>query len=85
MNNSRQTQQPAGMTLGDIYYVVFRHKWKIILLSLAGILAAVALYFLNPSALPIPGGVVDPIRAAGEIPVLGGERPKGDRARFARG
>jgi uncharacterized protein involved in exopolysaccharide biosynthesis/Mrp family chromosome partitioning ATPase len=48
MNNSRQTQQPAGMTLGDIYYVVFRHKWKIVLLSLAGILAAVALYFLKP-------------------------------------
>ena len=48
MNNSRQTQQPAGMTLGDIYYVLFRHKWKIVLLSLAGILAAVALYFLKP-------------------------------------
>jgi uncharacterized protein involved in exopolysaccharide biosynthesis/Mrp family chromosome partitioning ATPase len=48
MNNSQQTQQPAGMTLGDIYYVLFRHKWKIVLLSLAGILAAVALYFLNP-------------------------------------
>ncbi|MGD0348751.1 MAG: Wzz/FepE/Etk N-terminal domain-containing protein [Verrucomicrobiota bacterium] len=48
MNNSRQTQQPGGMTLGDIYYVLFRHKWKIILLSLAGILAAVALHFLNP-------------------------------------
>jgi uncharacterized protein involved in exopolysaccharide biosynthesis/Mrp family chromosome partitioning ATPase len=48
MNNSQQTQQPAGMTLGDIYYVLFRHKWKIVLLSLAGILAAVALYFLKP-------------------------------------
>src|SRR6202142_947585 len=48
MNNSRQTPQPAGMTLGDIYYVVFRHKWKIVLLSLVGILSAVALYFLNP-------------------------------------
>jgi len=48
MNNSRQTQQPAGMTLGDIYYVLFRHKWKIVLLSLAGFLAAAALYFLKP-------------------------------------
>ena len=36
------------MTVGDIYYVLFRHKWKIILLSLAGILAAAAFYFLNP-------------------------------------
>jgi uncharacterized protein involved in exopolysaccharide biosynthesis/Mrp family chromosome partitioning ATPase len=48
MNNSRQTQPPAGMTLGDIYYVLFRHKWKIILLSLTGILAAVAFHFLKP-------------------------------------
>jgi uncharacterized protein involved in exopolysaccharide biosynthesis/Mrp family chromosome partitioning ATPase len=36
------------MTVGDIYYVVFRHKWKIILLSLAGVLAAAAFYFRNP-------------------------------------
>jgi polysaccharide biosynthesis transport protein len=36
------------MNVGDIYYVVFRHKWKIILLSLAGIAAATAVYFHNP-------------------------------------
>jgi uncharacterized protein involved in exopolysaccharide biosynthesis/Mrp family chromosome partitioning ATPase len=35
------------MTVGDIYYVLFRHKWKIILLSLAGVLAAAAFYHLN--------------------------------------
>jgi succinoglycan biosynthesis transport protein ExoP len=50
MNNSRPTQHqtPAGMTVGDIYYVVFRHKWKIILLSLAGIVAAAVFYYRNP-------------------------------------
>src|ERR1035441_1306310 len=49
MNNSRPTQHqpPAGMTVGDIYYVLFRHKWKIILLSLTGILAAAVFYYLN--------------------------------------
>jgi uncharacterized protein involved in exopolysaccharide biosynthesis/Mrp family chromosome partitioning ATPase len=36
------------MTLGDIYYVLFRHKWKIILCSAAGLLAAVTLYVLKP-------------------------------------
>jgi uncharacterized protein involved in exopolysaccharide biosynthesis/Mrp family chromosome partitioning ATPase len=36
------------MTLGDIYYVLFRHKWKIILCSVAGLVAAVTLYVLNP-------------------------------------
>ena len=35
------------MTVGDIYYVVFRHKWKIILLSLAGIVAAAVFYYRN--------------------------------------
>src|ERR1019366_2808240 len=50
MNNSRQTQHqpPAGMTVGDVYYVLFRHKWKIILLSLAGILTAVAVKYTTP-------------------------------------
>lgn len=36
------------MTVGDIYYVLFRHKWKIIILSLAGFAAATAFYFLRP-------------------------------------
>jgi uncharacterized protein involved in exopolysaccharide biosynthesis/Mrp family chromosome partitioning ATPase len=48
MNNSRQIQQPAGIDLGDIYYVLFRHKWRIILFSLAGFLAAAVLYVMKP-------------------------------------
>jgi succinoglycan biosynthesis transport protein ExoP len=56
MNKNQPTQSqphpphpsPAGMTVGDVYYVLFRHKWKIIILSLAGILAAAALYFFQP-------------------------------------
>jgi polysaccharide biosynthesis transport protein len=48
MNNNRQIEQPGKITLGDIYFVIFRNKWKIIFLSAAGIVAAVAFYFLNP-------------------------------------
>ncbi len=48
MNNNRQIEQPGKITLGDIYFVIFRHKWKIILLSTAGFVAAVVFYFLNP-------------------------------------
>ena len=40
----------SGMTLGDIYYVLFRHKWKIIIVSLMGLLSALAL----PKILPRP-------------------------------
>jgi len=37
-----------SLQLADIYYVLFRHKWKIILCSLAGFGAAIAYYKLNP-------------------------------------
>ena len=48
MTNGKQTQPMAGISLGDIYYVIFRHKGKIALFSLAGILAAAALFALKP-------------------------------------
>ena len=45
-------QQPAAtppsLNLGDIYYVLFRHKWKILICSLAGLVVAVTLYRLDP-------------------------------------
>jgi succinoglycan biosynthesis transport protein ExoP len=48
MNHSRHAQPSGGIDLGDIYYVLFRHKWKIILLSVAGFMAAAAYYILKP-------------------------------------
>jgi uncharacterized protein involved in exopolysaccharide biosynthesis/Mrp family chromosome partitioning ATPase len=48
MRNDRQTEQPPGVTLGDIYFVLFRHKWKIIFCSAAGFLAAIVFFLLNP-------------------------------------
>jgi uncharacterized protein involved in exopolysaccharide biosynthesis/Mrp family chromosome partitioning ATPase len=32
-----------GLTLADIYHILFRHKWKILILSAAGIVAALVL------------------------------------------
>lgn len=48
MNNNRPVEPPAAISLGDVYYIIFRHKWKIILTSLAGVVAAVGIYFLHP-------------------------------------
>ncbi len=48
MTNGKQIQPASGMSLGDVYYVIFRHKGKIMLFSLMGILAAAALFFLKP-------------------------------------
>jgi len=36
------------MTLGDVYFVLFRRKWMILGFSLAGILAALAVGWINP-------------------------------------
>jgi polysaccharide biosynthesis transport protein len=43
---SARTQPPpgAGLKLGDVYYVLFRRKWLILALALAGLAGAVAYY-----------------------------------------
>src|SRR5688572_13405690 len=43
MNEEPDIQPSPGMTVGDIYYVLFRHKWKIIVVSAIGLIIALAL------------------------------------------
>lgn len=50
MSNKTHNTPPATISLGDVYFVIFRHKWKIFIFSAAGFLAAVALYFFFPQA-----------------------------------
>ena len=45
---NRPSPSSTGLALGDIYYTIFRHKWKIMLISTAGILAALGVYFFAP-------------------------------------
>ncbi|MGA3007713.1 MAG: Wzz/FepE/Etk N-terminal domain-containing protein, partial [Opitutaceae bacterium] len=40
--------QTLNMTLGDIYYVLFRHKWKILICSSLGLCAAAIFHMLRP-------------------------------------
>jgi uncharacterized protein involved in exopolysaccharide biosynthesis/Mrp family chromosome partitioning ATPase len=48
MNDNRHPHDaPAGITPADIYFVLFRHKWKIILLTLAGLAGAIYYYRTN--------------------------------------
>jgi succinoglycan biosynthesis transport protein ExoP len=49
MQNHDRQNQAAGLSLADIYYILFRHKWKIIGFSAAGFLAAALIYFLQPT------------------------------------
>jgi uncharacterized protein involved in exopolysaccharide biosynthesis/Mrp family chromosome partitioning ATPase len=50
MTDKHPGSPPAGLRLGDFLFVVFRHKWKIISISLCAILAAV----LCPVLMPTP-------------------------------
>src|SRR5947209_3385247 len=43
-----EAQQPPGLNVSDIAFILFRHKWKILFCATLGILAAVAVYALRP-------------------------------------
>ncbi|HWD19961.1 MAG TPA: hypothetical protein VHB20_11850 [Verrucomicrobiae bacterium] len=47
MNQKKTAPQPT-ITLGDVYYVIFRRKWLILTISLLSIVAAVAVYLKYP-------------------------------------
>src|SRR5882757_349911 len=44
--NDKDSPPSGGINLGDIYFVLFRHKWLIILSALAGMSAAATLLFV---------------------------------------
>ena len=47
MSASRNVETAAGFSPADIYFVVFRHKWKIVVLTLLGLATAAAVYFVK--------------------------------------
>ncbi|MGD0059688.1 MAG: Wzz/FepE/Etk N-terminal domain-containing protein [Verrucomicrobiia bacterium] len=48
MNDRQTMNQRSRLTLDDVYYVLFKHKWKIITCSTVGLLGAVALVAFRP-------------------------------------
>lgn len=52
MNNRPSTPQSSSMSIGDIWYVLFRHKWKILFISAVAIAAA---FFLPYYVSYLPG------------------------------
>src|SRR5688500_13215540 len=41
---------PPPISLGDIYYVLFKHKWKIAILSAVGLIGALLIFVLAKPA-----------------------------------
>jgi uncharacterized protein involved in exopolysaccharide biosynthesis/Mrp family chromosome partitioning ATPase len=72
MSDHKADPQLSGMTLGDVYFVLFRRKWLILGFSLAGILAALAVCLINPpqykseAELSLSALEAKPIRVPGE-------------------
>jgi len=48
INDEPAETQPSGIDLKDIYYVLFRHKWLVLVGFLVGIVSAGTVYFLKP-------------------------------------
>lgn len=48
MENVTSSASAPSLQLGDVYYLLFRHKWKILICSLLGISGALAVYLLRP-------------------------------------
>ena len=43
------------MTLGDIYYIIFRHKWLIAIMSAVAVIAAVLALVFWPRTVSVRG------------------------------
>ncbi len=46
MSDKSQDPPSSGLSLGDIYFILFRHKWMILFFSFAGIMGAILLLFV---------------------------------------
>jgi polysaccharide biosynthesis transport protein len=47
-SDSKEQPASSGMGVGDVFFTLLRHKWKILLLGFAGFAAAAALYITAP-------------------------------------
>ena len=48
MQTHERPQHSTGLTLADIYYIIFRHKWKILSFSVLGLAVAAVVYVTSP-------------------------------------
>jgi polysaccharide biosynthesis transport protein len=71
--------QASGLNLDDLIFILYRHKWKIVLFALGGLAAAAAIYWFLPSPFEsqakllvryvVERSGVDGVGAKGEDPV----------------
>ncbi len=70
---------PAAPTLslGDIYYVLFRHKWRIMICALLGLAGAAGVYHFNPPPYGTEAKLfIRYVLTESKTPTLGGEEER---------
>ena len=71
MNQTTNSSPPSGLALGDILFVLFRHKWKILIISTLGILGAAAAYLFWPIPYQSEAKILVKYVVDAKIPVQG--------------
>ena len=61
-----QHHHGGGITLPDLYHVIFRHKWAILLLTIGGIVAAGIIHYTAPTDYVSEAQLKERIRKFGE-------------------
>src|SRR5580693_1745565 len=49
MSNKQPAEPQGGMNIGDIYFVLFKHKWLILCFMIFGVAAAGGLLIIKPA------------------------------------
>lgn len=65
---------PAGFSVADVYYIFFRHKWKILTIFLLGLATASGFFFLTPAVYESEAKIFIKyvLDATTPVPVAGG-------------
>jgi len=68
MPESNPESSPLGLNVSDIAYMLFRHKWTILLGCGLGIAAAMGGVRVEPGDIPITREIAGPIRDGAKSP-----------------
>ncbi|MBV9998641.1 MAG: hypothetical protein JO015_05955 [Verrucomicrobia bacterium] len=82
MSEFEQETQSSGMKVNDVLFILFKHKWKILICAMLGVGAAAGIYFLSPPLYEseakllvryvVDRSAVDPIDSPVKTPGAGG-------------
>jgi len=77
MSEKQVSPAAPGVTFSDVLFVVFRHKWKIALISILGLLGAIVLYLKMPFPYQSEAKLfIKYVMETKSVPQAGGNEPR---------